>query len=110
MRMRETGILREHAITILARLVVICFLLADLSASAETSPVRISAETDAIDLFNATWLLEDPDGQLKLTDVQSPANASRFKIGSPARFKPKGVPAAARYDPGAGPRNRCGRA
>lgn len=76
-------ICREYAIFAFARLALLCFLLTTLSASAETSPVQVSAESQSIDLSSATWLLEDQNGRLKLADVQSPAIASRFKPGSP---------------------------
>lgn len=83
-RKGETGILREAAITNLARLALLWFLLTTLPVRAETSPVQISPDSQSVDLTFASWVLEDPEGKLTLDVVRDTAVASRFKLGSPS--------------------------
>lgn len=46
--------------------------------------VRLDPRVQAIDLSDATYLLEDPEGKLTIQDVLKPENAGRFKLGSPS--------------------------
>ena len=66
---------------------IFCGLIGTLlvaGAQAQTTVVRIDPAAAQTDLSKATWLLEDPDGNLTVADVQRPDNASRFRLGSPS--------------------------
>jgi class 3 adenylate cyclase len=52
-------------------------------AMAAPGATAIDPAADHVDLSASTYLLEDPEGKLRLAEVRSAANADRFQRGSP---------------------------
>ena len=53
-------------------------------AMAAVEATVIDPAVDHVDLSASTYLLEDPEGKLRLLDIQSAANAERFRAASPS--------------------------
>lgn len=75
---------RFSALTL--RQVLFVLLLSSLgfgSAIAADEATAIDPAVDHVDLSASTYLLEDPEGKLRLAEVRSAANADRFRRASP---------------------------
>ena len=68
----------------LVLLVVFCCLALGANAGGGSgSALMLPAHAKQVQLSHATYLFEDPGGQLTLEDVLRPSNQARFEAGSP---------------------------
>ena len=75
--------MRPHACGAAALALLLCLALGiAVAGPAQPVAVQIGPALERIDLSASTYLLEDPEGDLTLADVLSPAQAARFQPGS----------------------------